>query len=288
MSKDSQKYIEIKNKICNTCREVKDISCFNKSKCQKDGFDKRCRECNRGYYLKNRDKILKQKKEYHIKNKEKISEYNRKYNIENKEKLTEYRRENRDRDSKRGKIYREENRDELRKKYKIYDEKNKDRKKEYREDRKEIKKEYDKQYYLKNKEKAYEKQRKRRAMKIGVNESFTSKDKRIIMNIFNKRCFNCGSTDRLSIDHHYPLSEGNPLTTTNAVVLCKTCNATKATKKPEDFYTKEKLEDLERIFEITKEQEMPKRNLFEELVEGIEAMAEHRKGNLKTKENNNE
>lgn len=87
--------------------------------------------------------------------------------------------------------------------------------------------------------------RKRRALKRGVMESY--KEERITRIVFGNLCFNCNSSDRLEIDHHYPLSIGFPLTTDNAVLLCKSCNTSKGNKMPEVFYTKEQIDRLEWI-----------------------------------------
>ena len=78
--------------------------------------------------------------------------------------------------------------------------------------------------------------RRRRAKKLEVDERYSSSDMRITMKEFAHCCFNCKSKEKLCIDHHRPLSGGNPLTLSNAVVLCKSCNSSKSTKDPEDFY----------------------------------------------------
>ncbi len=87
-----------------------------------------------------------------------------------------------------------------------------------------------------NKDKAMENKRRRRAKKLGVNENYSSNDRRITMNEFNHHCFNCNNKKELCVDHHRPLNDGNPLTLSNAVVLCKSCNSSKSTKSPEIFY----------------------------------------------------
>jgi len=51
----------MKTKVCSSCREEKDVSQFNKTSCNNDGFDYYCRDCRNEYnkpyrkYLKNRD-----------------------------------------------------------------------------------------------------------------------------------------------------------------------------------------------------------------------------------------
>ena len=79
--------------------------------------------------------------------------------------------------------------------------------------------------------------RKRRAMKVNLNENYTKEDEAYTMDLFDNMCYNCDSTDNLHIDHHKPLSRGNPLTRDNAVVLCGSCNSSKGTKSPSEFYS---------------------------------------------------
>ena len=89
--------------------------------------------------------------------------------------------------------------------------------------------------------------RKRRAKKKGFNEIYNEQDIQYTFDLFNNACINCGSTERLEIDHHYPFNEGNLLTRTNAVLLCKSCNCKKHIKSPEEFYTIEKLNEIHNI-----------------------------------------
>lgn len=83
---------------------------------------------------------------------------------------------------------------------------------------------------------------------------FTKEDKKIIFEKFNYRCFNCGSTKKLTIDHHFPLEKGFGLKnldgTYNAVLLCSTCNMKKSNKYPDKFYTKEKIDILEKKYGV--------------------------------------
>jgi len=67
------------------------------------------KEKQRQYYLKNRDKKLKQAKEYREKNKDKIKEYQQK----NKDKIKEYRETNKEKKKEYDKEYRETNKDKI-------------------------------------------------------------------------------------------------------------------------------------------------------------------------------
>jgi len=95
-------------KKCNNCQEEKSFDLFSKNKRSKDGLQNKCKECNKkyrhkhknrttkylkDYYVNNKDKIIQQKKEYVDTNKEKISEYQKEYREENKEKISEYQKE---------------------------------------------------------------------------------------------------------------------------------------------------------------------------------------------------
>ena len=75
-------------------------------------------------------------------------------------------------------------------------------------------------------------------------QQYTNENAKLVYERFNHKCFNCGSTNRLTIDHHYPLSLGYGLTLNNAVLLCRSCNSSKQDKMPQEFYTQEKLDIL--------------------------------------------
>ena len=105
----------------------------------------------------------------------------------------------------------------------------------------------------KGKEVARKSERKRRAKKVSVNEHFTKEDERAVLSKFNYQCFRCGMTaedhkakwnESIHMDHLYPLSEGNALTQNNAIVLCKSCNSSKHTKNPSEFFTIKQLHEL--------------------------------------------
>ena len=71
-------------KTCTTCKETKQLSCFNKSKRGYLGYKSECRECQSVYrkehYKKNADRARKQRKEFYLQNKERETAYRKKYN----------------------------------------------------------------------------------------------------------------------------------------------------------------------------------------------------------------
>ena len=70
---------------------------------------------------------------------------------------------------------------------------------------------------------------------------------------FNSCCFNCGDSNNICIDHHWPKSFGTILKLNNAVLLCNSCNAKKENKEPSIFYTPKQLSMLYTQYGITKE-----------------------------------
>jgi len=65
-------------KVCNTCRQVKDLSMFNKDKKSPDGYRYDCKLCARNrykdYYQENKEKILAKSKSYDQENKNRCKE----------------------------------------------------------------------------------------------------------------------------------------------------------------------------------------------------------------------
>lgn len=66
----------------------------------------------------------------------------------------------------------------------------------------------------------------RRAKRFGVPGRLTTEDARRVMAI--GRCFYCGATDKLGLDHRIPMARGGPNTVENLVCACRSCNASKA------------------------------------------------------------
>ena len=118
------------------------------------------------------------------------------------------------------------------------------------QDNREARLEYQKQYFQNNPEVGRNNNRKRRAMKRAIQENYTKQDEQRTRNLFGHKCFNCGCKENLHIDHHKPLSKGYGLDRYNAVLLCGSCNCSKHTKMPEDFYSEEQLELLNFMLNI--------------------------------------
>ena len=142
-------------KVCTKCKVEKDFDEFYKNARLKDGLKSQCKDCDRKYHEKNKERIAKRKKEYNQKNREKVMEYGRKYRENNKEKIMIYQKKyiqnNRDKSLKWQRTYREKNRDKIYERTKIYRENNKDKVIEWK-----------RKYYENNKDKVIESHKKYR------------------------------------------------------------------------------------------------------------------------------
>jgi len=78
------------SKQCTKCDEIKPLNEYNKRSDSKDGLCPFCRECNRQYYQKWKERG-DYKKNYE-KNKEKFKRYRKQYRADNLEKIKEYQR----------------------------------------------------------------------------------------------------------------------------------------------------------------------------------------------------
>ena len=156
------------------------------------------KEYDRLYYLKNKEKRLKQVKEYNSANKEKIAEYYKKYYKDNKKNISVYHRN-------------------------YYDEKADEFKQYYNENREKI---------LKQKRDYYSTQLGRAKGLISAYKEADKKANRgectltaewIVENIFSKPCAHCGKTgwDVIGCNR---LDNDKPHTSDNVEPCCLQCN----------------------------------------------------------------
>jgi hypothetical protein len=102
----------METKLCSKCKQLKSCTEFSKSTRNKDGLDTCCKTCRnqinkqyrddhkelfstarKAYYIKNKDKILKQKSVYAELHKQEKAEYDKRYRQENKNKLRKQKRD---------------------------------------------------------------------------------------------------------------------------------------------------------------------------------------------------
>ena len=198
----------------------------------------RASELRKKSYKKHNGKRLAERKEYYYKNISHSKNISNKWKMNNADKVKEYT-----------KYFYSINKNKLIDKSKRYRDANKHKIKNYR----------------KNNVAAFRSYSlRRRDRSVMVNENITKSLINLVYNKFNSQCFKCHSAKRLSIDHHYPLSLGNPLSINNAVLLCGSCNSSKGNRLPESFYSPEQLTDLQLNYGISKsplKEEQP--SLFE-------------------------
>lgn len=201
-------------KYCPKCEADKLDTDFNKSCARKDGLAGWCKLCSKIWRasVKQRDKHKKQK--YYLDNKESHLKKAKESYIKNKDKILARRKEryilNSKKEIAKRKIWAKNNPEKVRLNARIG-------------------------------------ARKRRALKIQVNENYNAEDEYFTRQLFSDTCFKCHGSDRIEIDHHYPLDKGFALTKDNAVLLCKSCNTSKQEKMPEEFYSEAELYKLELI-----------------------------------------
>ena len=233
-------------KKCSNCHRYSFLCNFGFTSKQKTHLKSKCKICYKEYnkinskkYIQQRkiryqndeeyrNKVLQQSKKSNLKNKDKIREYNKEYYLKNKDKI-----------QKRNKEY-------YLKDYKENPEKYKQRHYDYvkqdPENYRQIRLKYKRTHKGKLTQKILD--NNRRELKVKVNENYTKQDIEYTFNLFNNKCFNCSSTENLSIDHHMPLSKGYGLTRSNAVVLCRKCNSKKGNKLPSEYYSNDQINEL--------------------------------------------
>lgn len=203
-------------KTCTKCKKSKSKAEFHRHKKSKDGLKSRCKECRNKDNAKHRDANSEYYANWRKENKAYVKQYNSQYHAENKERLNKERTE---------RAKKNEAHEKARKKA----------------------------WYKKNKDKVMATKRRRRDKKLSCNESYSRNDERITLRAFDYKCFNCNKKDKLHIDHHRPLVKGFGLSLNNAVVLCETCNLSKSTKDPEDFYGNKLCTQLDKKLEKIKQ-----------------------------------
>ena len=182
-------------------------------------------EANRKYRRTHKDKI----KEYEKNNKERIRKIKKKWSDKNKEYYKNYRENNKNKAKEYSKKYRNDNQDRLNK-----------LKKEYRNNNKDKIRIYEKKHYKEHPELARKRDRKRRAIKEKIIETFSDKEwLQKLKNTFGvcPRCNKYVGMAYLTLDHIYPVSLAYKdylktgikeiYTIDDVQPLCRSCNSKK-------------------------------------------------------------
>lgn len=211
------------------CGKIKQLNQFgfrNDTKRYRNICNRCTKERSKTWYENNKDYVSKQTTKWHKNNPEKSKEIKRNWARNNPEK---------------GIVWKLNNPEKVK-------ESSKKGQKKYRCNNLEKCRNATKEWRRNNPEKVRENKRKRRAKEKEVKQDYSIKDEQITKQIFRNKCFKCKAIENLTIDHHYCLNNGNPLTIVNAVVLCRLCNSKKCTKDPEKFYTEEEIKQINILF----------------------------------------
>ena len=272
----------VEYKECGRCKEVKTLDNFSKTKSNWDGLNNTCKQCQKEYREKNKERINQKNREYWAKNKDRLNAQRRERRKNNPQEVREVQR----------KWYWNNHKRILELKRKWYwsnREKDLESSRKWREKNKEYKAEYDRQYYEKNKEKIaeYKKQwqkenkerinarnreryksdpnyrasikasyHKREALKRNVLATMTDEEWLECQNYFkdengNLRCAYCNKVIEVAtVEHFIPIAKGGTLTKENVLPACLSCNTSKQDKDffewypQQEFYSKEREEKI--------------------------------------------
>ena len=228
-------------KRCKQCGAMKPLDDFHKDKSCKDGRRSLCKNpCQREYDRKHYEDSREGYLEYNHKYQKAYPEYNQKYREAHREELKERARKYYAEHRVRRHEYRKERRKE-----------NREYACKYRREHQTKAREANYKWRKEHPEKEIENNRRRRARKQDVAENFTTPMARFVRKYWDNRCVICGKTQKeegqtLAIDHWMPLSNGNPLTMSNSVLMCRSCNSSKHDKLPSVRYDAETVKRIER------------------------------------------
>jgi len=196
--------------------------------------------------MKNKSFITKKEydRQYYIKNKKKIYLRNRKYSLSHPEVQrianSKYYEKNKENELLRLKRYCEENPEK--------------RKNTYKEYNKSTKGKLNTRRYLTsprgiivNRLKVLRRNERKRKLDVKIRIDDINK----ALELYKNKCFNCNTKTGLEIDHYYPISKGYGIMHNgfNISFLCRKCNVEKRDKLPEEFFSKDKIEEFKRIKE---------------------------------------
>ena len=212
-------------KECSVCHTHQPLANFTVNNALKSGVSSFCKSCaslrRKNHYKKNRSNILELKKGTRERTKEQRKSYQQNFYYSNLE-----------RERTRAKNWRSKNKEKVKKYNKEYQENNFEkitkRQKDYRKNNPEKIRQI-KANYTKNNPEAVQRHRMTRRARKAQNGVFKVSDKELTK-LMNSPCSNCGSTNRITIDHIIPIAKGGRHSVGNLQPLCKPCNSSKGTK----------------------------------------------------------
>lgn len=213
-------------KRCSMCKEEKKLEEFRKSKANKDGYSYQCKICKDKHYQQNKEHYLEYKSQHYNDNKEHLIKLSKQWRENNKEKC-EINRKN----------YELNNKEEIRERRKQYYDRNAETIRQKVRD------------YAKTEPGKISKrvnENKRRELKQRLDSTYTKEQYQETLERFQNKCFKCGK-EEVTLDHHYGLSNNCPLRPDTAVILCRSCNASKNDRHPAEFYSTEEIVTLSNL-----------------------------------------
>lgn len=207
-------------KRCTKCGEVKPVSGFSRSKADRSGLQRWCKECVKAHYKAHQKEEAAKRRAYRNANLEKVLSREKAY----REARTE---EQIARSKAYSKAYRKAHREELA-----------SRKKAYYDTHREERIAYTKAYNKAHPDKRMDAHHRRRARKRSAPGSHTAAD---IIRQGDSQHWNCWwngphcegyCKDKYHVDHRIPLCQGGSDGPENLVISCPTCNLEKGSKTP--------------------------------------------------------
>lgn len=234
-------------KVCSKCGETKPATeeYFYKSTQSKCGLVASCKQCEKAYKLRNKDRIKMLRQKNHELNKTERNEKHRAWYQANKEHARAYAKEYALKNKESIRAYYQskyyKTKEEYLLKAKTYRNNNKarcyERSKKYRQKNAETISEKAKKRYYKKHETYLSTARKwnqrRRTAKISLPATLTEDQWCVIVQLFDNKCAYCGKTKKLEQDHFVALSNGGEYSHNNIVPSCHSCNTS---KKNNDFF----------------------------------------------------
>lgn len=222
------------SKVCTKCGIERPLSDFSKNKNGLYGRRSRCKECVRGYYVQNKEKISEWGTQYYAQNRETILERKSAYRTRNKDKISErevgYRARNKDKIAERKSgwysDFYTQNKEGVSVRMAVYYIKNKER----IDNRVAV-------WRASNPEKVSAIRKRRKARKRGALIcDLTPAQWLEILDVWEYRCSYCGMPfGNPTQDHMVPLSRGGHHTKENITPACVSCNSSKGTKTAPEY-----------------------------------------------------
>ena len=249
----------MKTKACGTCKKelllnAENFAAFKRSK---DGFANICKSCkkeyDKAYRARNLEKRKRQKREYSQKHQEKISARQKIWRENNKEHIEKYRERNKEKKSAYNKKYWAENKEILKEAISTWRAKNREYIKKYRVANHERDRNRSREWYNSEKGRSLSvtKTNRYRAKKKALLNDFTVEQWIECLNYFDNVCAYCGGSEgTLEQEHFVPVQKKGPLTKSNILPACRSCNASKNDNDFFSWYPKQKDYSEERKIKI--------------------------------------